>query len=155
MSLVLVGVDGSEQSRRALMWALRYATGRSAVVVQAIMVVNTMDLDDKARVARLAVAERTVCAMVDRAVQACTRPPTVVYEVVEGDPSVVLVDATQRAELIVFGAHRMSSIRQVALGTVSLAAIRMGACPVLVVPVGAPESALCSELVPAYELVPA
>jgi nucleotide-binding universal stress UspA family protein len=148
MSLIVVGVDGSEQSRRALMWALRYGAGRSAVV-QAVMVVNTKDLDEQARVRLLEDAERSVSAMVDRAVQGCTRPPTVGYEVVEGDPSVVLVDATQRAELIVFGAHRMSSIRQVALGTVSLACIRMGACPVLVIPVGAPVPTPCSELVPA------
>ena len=149
MSLVVVGVDGSEQSQRALMWALRYAAGRPAVVVQAVMVVNTKDLDEQARAARLADAESSVSAMVDRAVQGCTRPRTVGYEVAEGDPSVVLVDASHRAEMLVFGAHRMSSIRQPALGTVSLACIRMGACPVLVIPVGAAEPLPCGELVPA------
>ena len=44
-------------------------------------------------------AERLLSSMVTRAVQACTRPPTVTYEVVDGDPSVVLVDAAHRAEL--------------------------------------------------------
>ena len=45
MSLVVVGVDGSDQSRRALAWALPYAAGCGATV-QAVMTVNTKDLDD-------------------------------------------------------------------------------------------------------------
>lgn len=148
MSLIVVGVDGSDQSRRALTWALRYASGRTAVV-QAVMVVNTKNMSDAQREARLVEAERTVSGMVTRAIEGCASPPTVTYEVVEGDPSVVLVDATLRAELIVFGSHRMSSIRSPALGTVSLACIRMGTCPVLVIPAGVAEPAPCGDLVPA------
>ena len=148
MSLIVTAVDGSEQSRRALMWALRYAVGRDAIV-QAVMAVDTKNLDDAERGARLDEAQRLLSRMVTRAVKACTRPPTVTYEVVDGDPSVVLVDATHRAELIVFGSHRMSSIRNPALGTVSLDCIRLGDCPVLIIPAGLAEPSPCGDVVPA------
>ncbi len=147
MPLIVAAVDGSEQSRRALIWALRYTAGRDASV-QAVMAVNTENLDEQDRRARLDEAERIVSGMVVKAVVACPRPPTVTREVVEGDPSGVLVDATHRAELIVFGSHRVSSIGNPALSTVSLACIRMGTCPVLVIPAGAPEPARCGDLVP-------
>jgi nucleotide-binding universal stress UspA family protein len=147
VSLIMAAVDGSEQSRRALMWALRYAAGRDATV-QAVMAVNTKNVDEAERLVRLAQAESTLTGMVAGAVDGCVRPRAVTHEVVEGDASVVLVDATYRAELIVFGSHRMSSIRNPALSTVSLACIRLGACPVLVIPAGAPEPSPCGDLVP-------
>jgi hypothetical protein len=62
---------------------------------------------------------------------------------------VVLVDAAHRAELIVFGTHRMSSLRNPALGTVSLDCIRLGDCPVLIIPDGVAEPSRCGDLVPA------
>ena len=147
MSLIVVGLDGSQQSERALGWALQYGAARS-LSVQAVTVVNTKDLDDDARAVRLAEAERSAAAMVRRAVDACCCAPTVTYEVVEGDPNVALVDASQRAELVVLGSHPMSSLRNAALGTVTLACIRLGSCPVLVIPVDAPSAAHCGELVP-------
>jgi nucleotide-binding universal stress UspA family protein len=148
MSLIVAAVDGSEQGRRALIWALRYAVGRDAIV-QAVMAVDTKNMDEAERRARLAEAERLLSSMVTQAVEACTRPPTVTYEVVDGDPSVVLVDATHRAELIVFGSHRMSSLRNPALGTVSQDCIRLGDCPVLVIPAGLAEASPRGDLVPA------
>ena len=147
MSLIIVGLDGSQQSERALGWALQHGAARS-LAVQAVTVVNTKNLDHRSREARLAEAERSVSAMVERAVDACCCAPTVTYEVVEGDPSIALVDATQRAELVVLGSHPMSSLRNAALGTVTLACIRLGSCPVLVIPVDAPNAAPCSDLVP-------
>lgn len=138
MSLIVVGVDGSEQSRRAFDWALTYAADRSAVV-QAITTVETKDLDDGERRGRLVAAERMVSRLVSDATQGLESPPTVTYDVVEGDPSIALVDASRGADLIVLGSHGMSSIRNPALGSVSLACIRMGSCPVLVIPAGLPE----------------
>jgi len=147
VSLVIVGLDGSQQSQRALEWALQYGAARS-LAVQAVTVVNTKNLDDRARTARLAEAERSASAMVRDAVDACCCAPTVTYEVLDGDPAIALVDATQRAELVVLGSHPMSSLRNAALGTVTLACIRLGSCPVLVIPVDSPKAALCGDLVP-------
>ncbi len=146
--MIVVGVDGSEQSQRALLWAVEHAIARSDSV-QAMMAIDTKNLDAAQRASRLAEAETTLAGMVIRIRDACSRPPTMTYEVVEGDPSIVMVDASQHADLLVFGSHRMTSIRQPALGTVSTACIRMGACPVLVIPVDLPEPVLCADLVPA------
>jgi nucleotide-binding universal stress UspA family protein len=145
MSLIVVGVDGSEPSRRALTWALRHGA-RTGLAVQAIAAVETKNLDELARQQRLVDAERELARTVERANEACTTPPVLTYEVVEGDPTVVLVDASQHAELIVLGAHPMTSIRNPELSRVSVACIRMGACPVLVVPAGAAERAPCADL---------
>lgn len=144
--MIVVGVDGSEQSYRALAWAVEHAIGRASTV-QAVMAVQTKNDDDATRRNRLAEAERTVARMVNDVLARVAQAPTVTYEVVEGDPSIVMVDASQRAELLVFGAHGMSSIRQTALGTVSADCIRMGACPVLVIPVGMPQPAPSGDLV--------
>ena len=145
MSLIVVGVDGSEPSRRALTWALRHGS-RTGLAVQAIAAVETKNLDDQARRQRLDDAEQALARTVDRAAESCTTTPVLTYEVVEGDPTVVMVDASHRAELIVLGAHPMTSIRHPELSTVSVACIRMGACPVLVVPAGAAEPAPCADL---------
>jgi len=147
MALVVVGVDGSEQSRRALDWALPYAAARGATV-QAIMTVNTKDLDEAERATRWADAERTLVAMVADSLEASRHRPVVSYEVVEGDPIVTLVDATRGADLVVLGSHGMSSISNPALGSVSLACIRMGSCPVLVIPWGRPDPLLHGEVAP-------
>ena len=137
MSLIVVGVDGSEQSRRALVWALTNAELMRAVV-QAVMVVDTTGMDAPSRTARLRDAERTVAGLVDAAHDVCARPPGVTSTVMEGDPIEVMLAESRRADLMVFGARRMTSISNPALGTVSLACTRDGACPVLVVPEGVP-----------------
>jgi nucleotide-binding universal stress UspA family protein len=134
---VLVGVDGSEQSRRALAWALAYASGHGAGV-EAVMTVPATD-DAGETHAMLREAEATLAALVEQAVAVCDDPPSVSYEVVQGEPDVVLVNASRDASLIVLSSHGMSSIRNPVLGSVSTACIRMGSCPVLVIPPGTPE----------------
>jgi nucleotide-binding universal stress UspA family protein len=145
VAIVVVGVDGSEQSRRALDWALPYAVTRGATV-QVITTVDTKDLDDAEREARWSAANRMLSGLVADALAGEARP-TVCYEAVEGDPAVVLVDATRGADLIVLGSHGMSSIRNPALGSVSLACIRLGSCPVLVIPAGRPEPVVSGDVV--------
>jgi nucleotide-binding universal stress UspA family protein len=147
VSLVVVGVDGSHQSQRALSWALPYASG-CAATVQAIMTVSTKDLDEAQRARRWAEAEGTLQSMVSEQMAALEHPPTVSYDVIEGDPAVVLVDATRGADLVVLGSHGMSSIRNPVLGSVSLACIRLGSCPVLVIPAGRPEPVEGEDLLP-------
>lgn len=146
MSLIVVGVDGSEQSRRALAWAFTNAESMRAAV-QAVMVVDTTDMDETTRLMRLDQAERMVADLVDAVSEVYPQPHEVTYEVREGDPIAVMLDATRHADLMVFGARRMTSIRNPALGTVSLACTRRGSCPVLVVPEGLPDPAPRGDLV--------
>jgi nucleotide-binding universal stress UspA family protein len=134
---VVVGVDGSEQSRRALRWALPYASlvGTS---VEAIMTVTPTDDAAETHATQRAAADE-LASFVDDVVSSVDDPPPVSFEVVPGDPAVVLVNASRRAELVVLGSHGMSKISNPALGSVSTACIRMGSCPVLVIPAGRPE----------------
>jgi nucleotide-binding universal stress UspA family protein len=134
---VLVGVDGSDQSRRALAWALPYAA-KAGAPVEAIMTVPRTD-DAAETHAMMREAEATLAAMVGDAVADVEPAPPVSFEVVVGDPAVVLVNASRTAHLVVLGSHGMSKISNPALGSVSTACIRMGSCPVLVIPAGKPE----------------
>lgn len=146
MPLIVVGVDGSEQSRKALVWALTNAElMRSAV--RTVMVVDTSGMDAAQRESRLRDAERTVADLMGAATGVCAHPPEVTSAVVEGDPIAVMLAETYGANLMVFGARRMTSISNPALGTVSLACTRHGACPVLVIPEGVPDVQPCSDLV--------
>lgn len=135
MRPVLVGVDGSEQSRAALAWALAYAADAGAAV-EAVMTVPASDDADKMRE-----AAATLTSVVEETVAGVDDPPPVSSEVVVGDPAVVLVNASRDASLVVLGSHGMSRISNVVLGSVSTACIRMGSCPVLVIPPGKPEPA--------------
>jgi nucleotide-binding universal stress UspA family protein len=134
---VLVGVDGSRQSQRALAWALPYAAQTGSAVEVIMTVRRTTDSAETHAMVRE--AEAMLSALTEDVLAAAENPPPVSYEVVVGDPAVVLVNASRNAELIVLGSHGMSSIRNVALGSVSTACIRMGSCPVLVIPAGKPE----------------
>jgi nucleotide-binding universal stress UspA family protein len=134
---VLVGVDGSEQSKRALGWALTYAQARG-VAVEAIMTVPTTD-DSAETHAMMHEAEAILSTMVQSATDGLEHVEPVSTEVVAGDPAVVLVNASRNADLLVLGSHGMSKISNPALGSVSTACIRMGSCPVLVIPAGKPE----------------
>lgn len=137
MTLVVVGVDGSEQSRRALAWAVDYA-GQRGSTVEAVMAVPTTPRDDLARVARWTDAEERLGALVEDVLRDAPTLPTLSFEVVEGDPVTVLVDASRDAELVVLGSHGMSQLRNPDLGSVSLACIRFGSAPVVVIPVASP-----------------
>lgn len=133
----MVGVDGSEQSQRALALALRYAADAGAAVEAIMTVKKTDDAAETHAMARE--AEATLSALVEREVARLEHSPPVSSEVVVGDPAVVLVNATRNASLVVLGSHGMSKISNTILGSVSTACIRMGSCPVLVIPAGKPE----------------
>lgn len=137
--LILVGVDGSEQSRRALSWALTEAKSRGATV----QVVTTWfgDGADTAGAAAQPVHQEALErqeAVVAAALADMDDPPPVLREIVRGEPVQVLCDASRDAELIVLGSHGMSQIRNVMLGSVTLGCIRFAHCPVVVIPVPYP-----------------
>lgn len=148
MRLIIVGVDGSVQSERALHWA-RAEASRLSATVRALTVVDTRGMPQDERERRVAEAHRMVADTIARVLPAQPDDASVTYDVLEGDPAAALVEASREAELIVFGSHEQTSLRNPALSTVSLACIRRGHCPVLVIPVGAPEPERHADLVPA------
>ncbi len=149
MTRIVVGVDGTEQSRHAVAWALAHARS-SSDTVQAIMTVPTEGLAEPVRLERLLEAQQTVASVVeDAAADAQVEAAAVSRSVVEGDPTTVLVESTRGADLLVLASHHMSTMRDPGLSKVSVACIRAGSCPVLVLPSGPREQLEEASLVPA------
>lgn len=132
---IVVGVDGSAPSRRALAWAARQAqlTGATLRVITAWqlprdygfpVVLEDVDLAAEAR----SVAEQTV-----REVLGPQPPVPVVVEVHQGHPAVTLVDAARGADLLVVGSRGHGAFAGMLLGSVSEYCVTHATCPVLVI----------------------
>lgn len=136
---VVVGVDGSEQSRKAIDFAFQFAeqTGASVRAVLAWhdpasvgpgdMQFPVYDIDaleeDSAAVLGEAVAGRRV-----------DHPDVQTTEkLVHGSASKVLLDESRDAGLLVVGSRGRGRIRSLLLGSVSRAVLHDAACPVAVV----------------------
>jgi nucleotide-binding universal stress UspA family protein len=139
---VLVGVDGSTQSRRALDWAIDEAARRNArlTVVQAWstpvpappagLVVTPIDPE-----AFRASAEDVLSSVTDEALAAARRrPPDVNLVAVEQPPPVALLNQAKDANLLVVGARGLGGFKGLLLGSVSQQCIHHAPCAVVVVP---------------------
>jgi nucleotide-binding universal stress UspA family protein len=143
MSGILVGVDGSDYSRRALSWAMREAahhhvpltvmTVHSGPVRPATEIYwNIPDLPDKSfdpEPLRTALQEMTDAV----AKETGETPPEIIVQVTTGDPAEELVKASRDAELIVVGSHGRGAFAQLLMGSVSSKLTHHAACPVVVI----------------------
>jgi len=129
---VVVGVDGSEGSQRALRWAAEYAR-MSGAPLRAVMAwdlptnygmpANYDDVDfTKEAEAKL---EQTLAAVGDLG--------AVQQRVEQGHPAAVLVSASEHARLLVIGSHGHGVFAASLLGSVSHKCIHHAQCPVVVV----------------------
>jgi nucleotide-binding universal stress UspA family protein len=149
MGKVVVGVDASPGSLRALEWALEEARLRRAslCVVHAWMlpliealpepwVVGSPSLgpsDDEVRSHVEAAARDVLSASVDRARSAAPELE-IVAELVEGRAPVALLDAAGDADLLVVGSRGRGGFAGLLLGSVSGQCVHHAPCPVVVVP---------------------
>ena len=144
MSGILVGVDGSGHSRRALSWAMREAahhnvpltvmTVHPAPVRPATQIYwNVPDLPDRSfdpEIARTALQK-----MVDEVAEDLGEaPPEVIVTVTTGDPAEELVRASQDADMLVVGSRGNGGFARLLLGSVSSKVMHHAACPVTVIP---------------------
>ncbi|MDA3628162.1 universal stress protein [Saccharopolyspora sp. WRP15-2] len=143
---VVVGVDGSEASVRALRWALVEAR-RRCLPVHAIMAwesravlagpgpllmrpdqtphdVRERHWQSLNRVARVSLAGATT--------------PELHVELVEGDAAEVLTERSAHAGLLVLGDSGRSRVSEALLGGTALKCIHEARCPVLIVPARMP-----------------
>jgi len=140
---VVVGVDGSQGSARALAWALREARDRQGPV----RVVTAWawggstgpgsagaHVDRQARQARQN-QEALVRAVLARFPGAL---PQLTAELVQGDAASALIERAQDAELLVLGSRGLSSPADTVLGSVADACLRHCPCPVVVIPADSP-----------------
>jgi nucleotide-binding universal stress UspA family protein len=140
---IVVGIDGSEHSRRALRWAVREAALRQAALtvltvnraVAGTFTGNAVAYPGDAELARSAHnAARQETLGVLSAVDADDRPPAVTVHAMTGLPAEELIQASLEAELIVIGSRGAGRLRRLVHGSVSNQVSQHARCPVVVIP---------------------
>ena len=139
MDRIVVGVDGSETSQRALAWALEDARRRGGATVEAVHAweppvlvggpvgtVPPVPVDGPYTDAGHQLVT-DVLAAVD------TTGVTVEPVVLEGPPGAVLCDRSTDAALLVLGSHGHGRFATAMLGSTSHTVLHHAPCPVAVV----------------------
>ncbi|MGH3179056.1 MAG: universal stress protein [Streptosporangiaceae bacterium] len=137
---IVVGVDGSGHSRKALERAAAEAAAHGApltvlVIHQAVRDVygsashygDDAALTEKAKEAAKAETDQVLAA-------ASTKPGSVTVTAVHGLPVDELVKASEGADMIVLGRRGMGGFARMLMGSVSSQVAQHAQCPVLIVP---------------------
>jgi nucleotide-binding universal stress UspA family protein len=132
---VVVGVDGSEHSSRALAWAIAEARRRRAVleVVMAWSLVDQPVAADAGRTLDQDAAEQVLDEILDRQPDAID-DVELVRTVVCDHPGTALVYAAHAADVVVVGTRGLGGLKRPALGSVSHHVAQQAASPVVIVP---------------------
>jgi len=137
---IVVGVDGSGHSRKALEWAANEAAVHHMpltvlTVHQAVRDVygsashygDDAALTDKAKEAAQAETDQVLAAL-------GSQPISVTVTAVHGLPVDELVKASESADMIVLGRRGMGGFVRLLMGSVSSQVAQHARCPVLIVP---------------------
>ncbi|WP_439676097.1 universal stress protein [Embleya sp. MST-111070] len=140
---VVVGVDGSEPSRRALDWAMTEAelrelplyvvTAQPATPGYVVMAPGPHYQEDLERaLTELRIRTEATVSEVNGEREHTFRGRTVI-QVHAGTATEVLLGMSERHELVVVGSRGSGGFARLLLGSVSTAVVHHAACPVLVV----------------------
>jgi nucleotide-binding universal stress UspA family protein len=135
---IIVGIDGSDYSRRALEWAVGEAAIRRAPLT--VLTVrqpaagaqcwgHDADLAEHA-----SKAAREEADSVLEQLDAGARPATVSITAVVGLPAEEILSAARDAEMIVVGARGSGGFKKLLMGSVTTQVTHHARCPVVVVP---------------------
>jgi nucleotide-binding universal stress UspA family protein len=134
---IVVGVDGSEGSIRALRWAVHEAHTRGGTV-QAMITYDWVGTEAALLAGIGPEGERTRAGdLLNAAVADVTRAypdVPIAAEVLVGNPARKLAEAALDANLLVVGSRGHGRLHHAVLGSVSEACIHLASCPVVVVP---------------------
>jgi nucleotide-binding universal stress UspA family protein len=138
---IIVGVDGSGHSQRALEWAVKEAAVRHLpltvlTVHPAIVgyfggvVTSPQDLELTER------AQAAVRAETDKVLAGLDgpHPESVTVKAVHGFPVEELVNASKEADMIVLGSRGVGGFTRLMLGSTAGQVVQHAHCPVLIVP---------------------
>jgi nucleotide-binding universal stress UspA family protein len=139
---IVVGVDGSPNSERALDWAMKQAAAvRAPLTVIAVHEVpksywGGIPVIGPADEALVAKVRQTAEEMTQRAASQLSdgAPPSVTIRALSGFVVKELVDASQDADLVVVGSRGGRGFARVVMGSVSSEVVQHSACPVVIVP---------------------
>lgn len=137
---IVVGVDGSGHSRKALERAAAEAVAHGApltvlTVHQAVRDVyggvshyqDDVSLTEKAKEAAQAEVDQTLAGL-------AAKPTSVTVTAVHGLPVDELIKASQGADMLVLGRRGVGGFARLTMGSVSNQVVHHAHCPVLVVP---------------------
>jgi nucleotide-binding universal stress UspA family protein len=136
--VIVVGVDGSPGSARALEWAMQEADRRgwSVEVITAYGHGEPEGNLGETAVARAARedAEATQARQVTEIAEPYRGSVSLATQVVFGSSVERLSEASRHAGLLVVGSHGYSRLREVLVGSTAAGCIRRAECPVVVLP---------------------
>ena len=137
MARIVVGVDSSEVSLKALRWALEEARLRGADVemvhafprpeLVGMTMVVTLPSDEELREASEQVLAESLAKV------GGPGDVTVTQHVGAGGPASVLVEHAKDADLLVIGARGLGGFRGMLLGSVTQQVVAHAPCPVVVI----------------------
>ena len=130
MSRIVVGVDGSPESRAALHWAVGEARLRGAEL-QAVHVWGAPALASPTDELRL--EARTLVDSVVAEALAGGDDVKVTPVLVQGNPAELIVEASRGADLLVVGSRGRGGFAGMLLGSVSAQCAHHAVCPVVIV----------------------
>ena len=142
MSGIIVGIDGSNHSIRALEWAANQAAVQNApltvltvhLVLQSGWTGNpvTFPEDSEELEKEHQAAEEMTLKVTSQLGEA--RPASVTVRAVNGFPSQELIQASREADLLVVGSRGAGGFARLLAGSVSSQVVHHAHCPVVVVP---------------------
>lgn len=132
---IVVGIDGSAESRAALHWALRHAEAVDADVHAVAVWQQPIQFGAAEMPLPAREFEADARAWLDETLPDLGGDRGRVHTHLEhGEPAGVLLDHALRAELLVLGNHGRGVLRGALLGSVALRCVNHAPCPVLLVP---------------------
>jgi nucleotide-binding universal stress UspA family protein len=139
---ITVGVDGSDNSLRALEWAMKEAAvHHAALTVLTVHEVAVsawtgspiiLSADQPALEAARQAAKDAVAKVASQLAE--SRPASVEVQAVNGLAAQELINASHNSDLLVVGSRGGGGFAQLLLGSISSQVVHHAACPVVVVP---------------------
>lgn len=139
---IVVGVDGSDESKAALRWAIDEARRRQAKLVCVHAWLFPSVVDPTGVATRLAAdvlatlrddANELLESVLADVVSEADADVEIVSSVVEGPPASALISAADAADLLVVGSRGLGGFRGLLLGSVSQQCAHHANCPVVIV----------------------
>jgi len=139
---IVVGVDGSPNSGRALDWAMRQAA--AVHVPLTVLTVHEVPKSYWGGIPVVGPADEALLGKLRQAAEEMTQqaasrlgdagPASVTVHAVNGFVVRELVDASQDADMVVLGARSHGGFSRLVLGSGSSEVVQHSACPVVIVP---------------------
>ena len=139
---IVVGIDGSATSKRALDWAMRHAAALHAPLT--VIAVHEVPKSYWGHIPVTGPPDEPVLAQLRVAAEEMTRqvgsalgdagPPSVKVRAISGFVVEELVEASKDADLIVLGQRAGGGLSRLVMGSVSSEVVQHTACPVVIVP---------------------